>query len=122
MRLGQNLLQQGAGGGGGDLTQGVVAVAHDANPNVTAYPWDDTTGFGTKYADPSTLPPNTGRGAAFSPSGGALVIAHLGSPYVTAYPWDDTTGFGTKYANPSTLPTGAPSFGGPTVTFKALTP
>ena len=55
----------GAGGGGPDLTQGVVAIAHATVPNVSAYPWDDATGFGTKYANPATLPTGTGRGVAF---------------------------------------------------------
>ena len=99
MRLGQNLLQQGAGGGGGEQ---FIAVAHSTSPNVTAYPWS-ASGFGTKFANPSTLPPGTGVGVAFSPSGDAIAVAHNSSPNVTAYPWS-ASGFGTKFANPSTLP------------------
>jgi len=42
-----------------------VAVAHQTSPFVTAYPW--SSGFGTKYANPSTLPTGDGFGVAFLP-------------------------------------------------------
>jgi len=51
-----------SGGGGVLLTD--IAVAHDSSPFVSAYPF--SAGFGTKYADPATLPTGTGRGVAFS--------------------------------------------------------
>lgn len=73
--------------------------------NRSAYPWS-SSGFGTKYANPTTLPTGTGFGVAFSPDGSAIAIAHTASPFVSAYPWSGS-GFGTKYANPTTLPTGA---------------
>jgi hypothetical protein len=76
-------------------------------PYISAYPWD--SGFGTKYANPSTLPTGTGRGVAFSPDGADIAVVHNSSPYVTTYPW--SSGFGTKYANPATLPTGAAALG-----------
>ena len=76
-----------------------IAVAHDLSPFVTAYPW--SSGFGTKYTNPGTLPAGTGRSVAFSAND--IAIAHDTSPRVTAYPW--SSGFGTKYTNPGTLPT-----------------
>ena len=79
-----------------------VVITHNTTPFVTAYPW--SSGFGTKYANPATLPAGTGNGVAFSPSGNDVVIAHNTTPFVTAYPW--SSGFGTKYANPTTLPAG----------------
>jgi hypothetical protein len=79
-----------------------IAVAHGTSPYISVYPWSN--GFGTKYANPGTLPNGTGYGVAFSPSGNAIAVAHLNSPYVSAYPW--SSGFGTKYANPGTLPNG----------------
>ena len=82
-----------------------IAVAHNATPFVTAYPWSSSTGFGTKYTNPATLPTNTSPGVAFSPAGDAIAVAHYTSPYVSAYPWS-SSGFGTKYADPATLPTG----------------
>ena len=40
-----------------------IAVAHDVSPYISVYPW--SSGFGTKYADPATLPTGTGFGVAF---------------------------------------------------------
>ena len=80
-----------------------IAIAHYSTPYISAYPWS-SSGFGTKYSDPGTLPPSTGCGVAFSPDGSAIAIAHSSSPYVSAYPWS-SSGFGTKYSNPGTLPT-----------------
>jgi sugar lactone lactonase YvrE len=83
---------------------GAIAVAHATSPYVTAYPWNSTTGFGTKYANPSPLPASTSNGVAFNPAGISVAVAHSSSPYVTAYSWITATGFGTKYSNPATLP------------------
>ena len=56
---------QGAAGGGPYV--GDIAVAHGwTSPYITVWPWD--SGFGTKYANPATLPPGTGYGVAFSPA------------------------------------------------------
>lgn len=77
-----------------------IALAHNGFPYITAYPWSN--GFGTKYADPSTLPSATAFGTTFSTIGSSISVAHQSSPYITAYPFSG--GFGTKYANPSTLP------------------
>lgn len=41
-----------------------IAIAHDSSPYVTAYPWS-SSGFGTKYSNPATLPASTGNGVAF---------------------------------------------------------
>ena len=76
-----------------------IAVAHDTTPFVTAYPWS-TTGFGTKVADPASLPASTGNGVAFTPSGSDVAVAAGSTVY--AYPWT-TSGFGTKYTNASGL-------------------
>ena len=38
----------------GNLIQPALIISHDTSPFVTAYPW--SSGFGTKYADPATLP------------------------------------------------------------------
>ena len=82
-----------------------VAVAHAISPFVTAYPWNSSSGFGTKYTNPATIPTGGGNDVAFTPSGDAIAVAHDTSPYVTAYPWS-SIGFGAKYANPATLPAG----------------
>ena len=56
-------LQGAAGTGGG--AEFDLAVAHYTSPYISVYPW--SSGFGTKYSDPSTLPTGSGRGVAFSP-------------------------------------------------------
>ena len=81
-----------------------IAVAHSTTPFVTAYPWSGS-GFGTKFANPVTLPPNFCNSVAFSPAGDAIAVAHGTSPFVSAYLWSGA-GFGTKFADPVTLPTG----------------
>jgi hypothetical protein len=81
-----------------------IAIAHSTTPFISAYSFSDS-GFGTKYANPATLPTGGGSGVAFSPDGSAIAVAHATTPFVTAYPWSGS-GFGTKYANPATLPTG----------------
>jgi hypothetical protein len=64
-------------------------------PFTAAYSWSG--GFGTKYADPGTLPPdNFWRRPAFTEAGN--VVALSGS---AVYTWS-TSGFGTKFANPAT--------------------
>jgi hypothetical protein len=79
-----------------------IAIAHNTAPYITVYPWN--AGFGTKYANPATLPTGDGNGVAFSPSGNDIAVAHFTAPYISVYPWN--AGFGTKYANPATPPTG----------------
>ena len=79
-------------------TEVFVAVAHNNSPRVSAYPF--SAGFGTKYANPATLPASNGNGVAFT--AGSIAVAHNNTPFVSAYPF--SAGFGTKYANPATLP------------------
>jgi len=79
-----------------------IAIAHAITPFISVYPWN--AGFGTKYANPVTLPTGTGNSVAFNPAGTAIAVAHATTPFISVYPW--AAGFGTKYANPVTLPTG----------------
>ena len=94
--------KRASGGGGGEQ---FIAVAHLSSPYITAYPWS-SSGFGAKFADPTTLPAGTGYGVAFSPDGSAITVAHSTTPFITAYPWS-SSGFGAKFANPTTLPASA---------------
>ena len=83
-----------------------IAVSHNTSPYLTAYPWS-SSGYGTKYADPATLPGNSGTSVAFSAAGNAIATCYSAvSPYVAAYAWTGA-GFGAKYANPATTPSGA---------------
>lgn len=89
----------------------VVVAGINISPGVVAYKWSDSTGFGTKFSDPSTPPVPTDDSSyvaaiAFSKSGNAIVVTTSGSsgtssPYIHAYAWSSSTGFGTKYSNPS---------------------
>lgn len=81
-----------------------VAVGHSITPFISTYAWSDATGFGSKFADPATLPTAYVAGTAFNPSNSAISFAIDASPFVSIYPWSGS-GFGTKYANPATLPT-----------------
>lgn len=92
-------------------SQVVVATINQA-PGVVAYKWSDSTGFGTKFSNPSSPPVPTSDGSygaaiAFSKSGNAIVIttadysSGTSSPYIHAYAWSSSSGFGTKYSNPS---------------------
>jgi len=79
-----------------------LALSHATSPFVTAYPWS-SSGFGTKFANPATLPTGSGECITFSPAGTEIVVGHSTLPFVTAYRWS-SDGFGTKFADPSTAP------------------
>jgi len=93
---------EGAGGQKPASPTEIIAASISVSPYISVYPW--SAGFGTKYADPSTLPTGVGRSVAFNTLGTAIAVTHSTSPYISVYPW--SAGFGTKYADPSTLPTG----------------
>jgi len=82
-----------------------IAVTSSVSPYVFVYPWTTGVGFGSKYADPATLPTGPATAVAFADS--AIAVSHTISPYVSVYPWSTAVGFGSKYADPGTLPTGA---------------
>jgi hypothetical protein len=84
---------------------GAIALATGAqSPGIAAYRWSDSSGVGTKYSDPSSLPTGTSTFVKFNPTGTALALTTSSSPYVHVYAWDRINGFGTKYSNPSSLP------------------
>lgn len=80
-----------------------IAVSGSVTPFIMAYPWS-TAGFGTKFADPGTLPPNGTTYVTFDSTGSAIAVSHNTNPEVAVYPWS-SSGFGTKYTNPvATIP------------------
>ncbi len=93
---------------------GLPTIGVMANGLHTIYPWS-SGGFGTKYANPSTLPAGSADGIAFSPSGSNVGLSVNSTPFVSIYPWS-SGGYGTKYANPTTLPTSV----GQAIAFTAL--
>jgi WD40 repeat protein len=42
-----------------------IASAHNTTPYITIWPWTTGTGYGTKFTNPATLPPNIGNGIAW---------------------------------------------------------
>ncbi|HEY3434226.1 MAG TPA: hypothetical protein VGK41_01100 [Solirubrobacterales bacterium] len=79
---------------------GAVLLATASSPYIHAYAWDEESGFGAKYSDPSTLPTGAGNFVTFNPAGTIAVVATSTAPYVAAYEWDPIAGFGAKLADP----------------------
>jgi len=86
-----------------------------ATPWVWGYPWNDSTGFGTKYLNPGTLPSSTTSaatspiGITFSPDSETIAMGGSTTPFIHAYRWaagGGSVAFGTKYANPAPSPGG----------------
>ena len=48
----------------GKLISSAIVLAIETSPYITAYPW--SSGFGTKYSNPATLPADTANGIAFN--------------------------------------------------------
>lgn len=71
------------------------------SPYLEAYPFDLTTGFGSKYSNPSSLPPGPCYDLAVSKTNDLVAVSSSSSPYLAVYAWDDDTGFGAKYASGS---------------------
>ncbi len=83
-----------------------IACAHDVSPYISVFPWA-SPGFGTKYANPATLPSGNCNDVVFNNAGTVLAAAVAVSPFVEAYTW--SAGFGSKFSSPSSLPAGAGS-------------
>ena len=84
-----------------------IGVVHSLNPDATVYPWTTGTGFGTKYANPSTGISGGGNCLSFSLTGNVIGIGSSLSPGIQVYTWSSSTGFGSKYADPG-LPANPP--------------
>jgi hypothetical protein len=83
-----------------------LALGHDTTPRLSIYKFNTTTGFGTRYSDPATVPQGNVVGVRFSPLGNSLAVTcgpGTGNP-LAGYPWTLGSGFGTKFGNPGTLP------------------
>jgi hypothetical protein len=82
-----------------------INISHSTTPFISAYQWNDATGIGTRYNNPSPLPAAYTTGSGFSPSGTDIISAMTTSAQGTvAYKWSDASGFGTKYSDPATGP------------------
>lgn len=75
-----------------------------ANPAIALYAWSSSTGFGTKYGNPSTLPggaPPNRLGMGFNKVTNDLATSEANNQVVDAYPIT-SSGFGTRYSDPIT--------------------
>jgi hypothetical protein len=91
------------------LGQYMAATFNDEATSFAAYEWTDS-GFGGKYADPSSLPVNNTISITATSTNNAIIVGSSVSPFVTAYPFS-SSGIGTKFTNPTPLPTSAASTG-----------
>jgi len=73
-----------------------------------AYAWSRSSGFGTKYAQPSGDP--YAYSVAFSSTGNTVAFVNQNSPFINAYQFTIAGGFGSKFSNPATLPTAPPYY------------
>lgn len=86
------------------------ASSFSSGKDINAYPWNNTTGAGTKFSNPTeTL--GEAYQADFHPNGNDVAIASGNSPFIYVYAWSSSTGFGAKYGNPA-VGTGGAVFGG----------
>ena len=82
------------------------AYSSSGSVPVVVHPWSSSTGFGTRYSNPSVGTTGTSeiRAIDWNPTETAIAFGGSQSPYIHAYAWFG--GFGTKYSNPATLPGG----------------
>lgn len=81
----------------------VVFAAIVPSPYVAAYTFSASSGFGTKWSNPATIPTAYSYAIAVNPAGTYVAFGNGGSPYLFVYPY--TTSFGTKVADPSSAVT-----------------
>ncbi len=93
------MLQAAAGTG-----QQYIAIGHDNSPNISVYNWS-SSGFGSKFSNPATLPPIDITTISFNPNGTAIAMGTRFGQTYAAYPWS-SSGFGAKYTNPNADPAG----------------
>ena len=89
-----------------DSVVGFVNAPGTSGARVNFYAWSNSSGFGTKYANPAVLPVGgTDKPSFLTDNSGNSVVLVTGmttSPRIYVYNWSG--GFGTKYADPATLP------------------
>lgn len=83
-----------------------VFTVGDDSPYLKAYAFDQTTGFGSAFSNPATVPTGACYTVVAAKTNDLVAVCSSASPYIFVYPWDDSTGFGTKYSDPSSLPGG----------------
>lgn len=93
---------QGFTGSGFNATDSLIGYGGYTTSSVKIfhmYSWNNEIGFGSKFADPSTLPPGGILDITSNSDSTIIFACSENSPGLLAYDWSD--GFGTKYANPT---------------------
>lgn len=70
----------------------LIGVAHGTTPFISVYNWKNN--FGTKLANPSSLPVSAGRAISFTKNKTAVTLGTLGTETCITYSFSTTTGFG----------------------------
>ena len=103
-----------------------VIAGSTASPHVHVYGWSNSSGFGTKFANPSPALGGNCTSMAFNSDGSQLALCRdgTGAPHIRMYAWSNS-GFGTAYTAPGTVLGGnvqsvAFSSGNTTLTSNAL--
>ena len=74
-----------------------ISICGNTTPFTQTYTW--ASGFGTKYANPSTLPTTYCYGVAYNSTNSAVAIGSNSTYFSEVYAWNLTTGYGTKYSS-----------------------
>jgi hypothetical protein len=76
-------------------------VGNNDGAYTSAYAFNTSTGFGTKYSNPATIVIAEPEKCAFNPSGTAFGSARNSAMPILVYAWSNSTGYGTKYTDPA---------------------
>jgi hypothetical protein len=83
---------------------GIIFTGASAPPYENAYPFNYSTGFGTRYSDPSVAVQGRISGIGINETSTSILYSNsTGTPFLSAYAW--SSGFSTKYTAPATIPT-----------------
>ena len=80
-----------------NIANNVVFYSDGSTPFVHAWSYTSSA-FGTKFANPATLPPGNASQIYVHPSDKAVCFIIGGIPYI--YAWSNSTGFGALFTNP----------------------
>ena len=90
----------------------VIIGGSSSAPTTVAWAWSDASGFGTKFSDPSTSPPDAhavklyGGPSGSNPPDDVVLFSAIGSSADRASAWafNSSTGWGAKKTAPASLP------------------
>lgn len=86
-----------------------ISLSSIGTPFIQAWPWS-SSGFGTRYANPSPLPTSMNYQAINLTNTAIAFPQSAASPFVSVRAFSISTGYGTAFANPGTVLTAAPQW------------